>query len=122
MTEFRNKYYDIQNENDELTEHIESLREMNNHNVKLNQQNLAKLKADIKTNNEEHENELNKFELTMTYEPIKKLYNHFKDFIDNGSHIKVNIPFPMINRRIKGELMPNKNGDSNICLTHENFN
>ena len=28
----------------------------------LNQQNLAKLKADIKTNNEEHENELNKFE------------------------------------------------------------
>ena len=62
MTEFRNKYYGIQNENDELTEHIESLREMNNHNVKLNQQNLAKLKADIKTNNEEHENELNKFE------------------------------------------------------------
>ena len=67
-------------------------------------------------------NELNKFELTMTYKPIKKLYNHFKDFIDNGTHIKVNIPFPMINRRIKGELMPNKNGDSNICLTHENFN
>ena len=62
VTEFRNKYYGIQNENDELTEHIESLREMNNHNVKLNQQNLAKLKADIKTNNEEHENELNKFE------------------------------------------------------------
>ena len=62
MTEFRNKYYDIQNENDKLTEHIESLSEMNNHNVKLNQQNLAKLKADIKTNNEEHENELHKFE------------------------------------------------------------
>ena len=45
-----------------------------------------------------------------------------KDFIDNGSQIKVNIPFPMINRRIKGVLMPNKNGDSNICLANEKFN
>ena len=66
--------------------------------------------------------ELSNFELKMRYEPIKKLYGHFKDFIDNGNHIKVNIPFPMINRRIKGELMPNKNGDSNICLAHEKFN
>jgi len=66
--------------------------------------------------------ELSKFELTMRYEPIKKLYKHFKDFIDTGSQIKVNIPFPMINRRIKGELMPNKNGDSHICLANEKFN
>ncbi len=66
--------------------------------------------------------ELTNFELTTTYEPIKKLYIHFKDFIANGNHIKVNIPFPMINRRIKGELMPNKNGDSNICLANETFN
>ena len=58
----------------------------------------------------------------MRYEPIKKLYGHFKDFIDNGNHIKVNIPFPMINRRIKGELMPNKKADSTICLSHEKFN
>ena len=66
--------------------------------------------------------ELSKFELTLRYEPIKKLYGHFKDFIDNGNHIKVNIPFPMINRRIKGELMPNKRADSTICLSHEKFN
>lgn len=66
--------------------------------------------------------ELSKFELTVRYEPIKKLYGHFKDFIDNGNHIKVNIPFPMINRRIKGELMPNKRADSTICLSHEKFN
>ena len=65
--------------------------------------------------------ELNKFELTLRYEPVKKLYAHFKDFIENGNIVKVNIPFPMINRRIKGELMPNKNGDSNICLAHEKF-
>ena len=66
--------------------------------------------------------ELSKFELTVRYEPIKKLYGHFKDFIDNGNHIKVNIPFPMINRRIKGELMPNKRADSTICLSLEKFN
>jgi hypothetical protein len=66
--------------------------------------------------------ELTKFELTPKYTPIKKLYSYFKDFIDNGNHIKVNIPFPMINRRIKGDLMPNKKADSTICLIHENFN
>ena len=66
--------------------------------------------------------ELSRFELTPTYEPVKKLYLYFKDFIDNGNYIKVNIPFPMINRRIKGELMPNKKADSTICLAHEKFN
>ncbi len=66
--------------------------------------------------------ELSRFELTPTYEPVKKLYLYFKDFIDNGNYIKVNIPFPMINRRIKGELMPNKKADSTICLSHEKFN
>ena len=66
--------------------------------------------------------ELSKFELTPTYEPVKELYKKFKEFIDGGNHVKVNIPFPMINRRIKGDLMPNKKGDSNICLAHEKIN
>jgi hypothetical protein len=65
--------------------------------------------------------DLANFELTMKYEPVKKLYVKFKEFIDTGNQIKVNIPFPMINRRIKGELMPNKNGDSTICLVQEKF-
>lgn len=66
--------------------------------------------------------ELTKFELTPTYEPVKELYKKFREFIETGNRVKVNIPFPMINRRIKGELMPNKKGDSNICLAHEKFN
>ena len=66
--------------------------------------------------------ELNKFELTLRYEPVKKLYAHFKDFIDNGNVVKVNIPFPMINRRIKGNLMPNVKADSVITLVKERFN
>ena len=66
--------------------------------------------------------ELNKFELTLRYEPVKKLYAHFKDFIENGNVVKVNIPFPMINRRIKGNLMPNMKADSVITLVKERFN
>ena len=66
--------------------------------------------------------ELNKFELTLRYEPVKKLYAHFKDFIENGNIFKVNIPFPMINRRIKGNLMPNVKADSVITLVKERFN
>lgn len=65
--------------------------------------------------------ELTKFELTPTYEPVKELYKKFREFIETGNHVKVNIPFPMINRRIKGELMPNKKADSTICLAHEKF-
>ena len=66
--------------------------------------------------------ELSKFELNPKYEPIKELYGYFKEFIKEGNHIKINIPFHMINRRIKGDLMPNKNADSTICLAYEKFN
>ena len=84
-------------------------------------------KVEYKTKDERKEDikniikELTKFELTPTYEPVKELYKKFREFIETGNHVKVNIPFPMINRRIKGELMPNKKGDSNICLAHEKF-
>jgi len=84
-------------------------------------------KIEYKTNSERSEDvkniikELAHFELTTAYEPIKKLYSHFKEFIDKGEYVKINIPFPMINRRIKGELMPNKKADSTICLAQEKF-
>ena len=38
----------------------------------------------------------------MTYEPVKLLYKKFKEYITEGQRIVVNIPFPEINRRIKG--------------------
>ena len=52
VTKFKNTLYDIQYENDDLNEHIESLRSMNNHNVNLHQKNMNKLKEEIKTNND----------------------------------------------------------------------
>ena len=62
MTEYRNKFYDIQHENDDLTEHIESLRNMNNHNVKLHDKNMNKIKEEMKNSNAVHANEINELQ------------------------------------------------------------
>lgn len=48
--------------------------------------------------------QLNEFELGIKYDPIKILYKKFKEYIVEGNRMKVNIPFPEINRRIKGLL------------------
>ena len=48
--------------------------------------------------------QLNKFDLNNVYEPIKQLYAQFKIYIQEGIRIVINIPFPEINRRIKGVL------------------
>ena len=48
--------------------------------------------------------QLSEFELNMVYEPIRKLYMIFKKYINEGSREEINIPFPEINRRIKGVL------------------
>ena len=66
--------------------------------------------------------QLSEFELTPTYEPVKKLYMLFKEYINEDKRIIVNIPFPMINRRIKGLLAINKSEDVTIALINEKFN
>ena len=43
--------------------------------------------------------QLSDFNLNPKYEPIKKLYMLFKEYINEDRRIKVNIPFPEINRR-----------------------
>ena len=65
--------------------------------------------------------QLSKFELTPAYDPVKQLYKLFKEYIDEDKRIVVNIPFPMINRRIKGILARNKREDVTISLLNENF-
>ena len=35
-------------------------------------------------------NKLSEFDLNMTYEPIKKLYQIFKEYIQEGNRIEVN--------------------------------
>jgi len=66
-------------------------------------------------------NHLNEFELNPKYEPVKELYLLFKEYIENGNRIIVNIPFPMINRRIKGILANSINEEVSIVLVQEKF-
>lgn len=60
-------------------------------------------------------------ELTTHYNEIKTLFKHMENFIKEGSKIKVSIPFPMIERRIKGEFLPGKREKSWIKLEYEKF-
>jgi hypothetical protein len=52
---------------------------------------------------------------------VKKLYLNFKEYISKGERLIVNIPFPEINRRIKGVLAINKREDVTIALLNEKF-
>ncbi len=47
---------------------------------------------------------LTELQLTVIYAPIKQLFILIQDFVDNANRHEVNIPFPMINKRIKGIL------------------
>jgi hypothetical protein len=66
--------------------------------------------------------QLTEFQLNLTYEPVKKLYLHFKEYINKGQRISVNIPFPEVDRRIKGILAINKRENVTIALLNEKFN
>ncbi len=65
--------------------------------------------------------QLSEFHLNPTYDPVKKLYLKFKEYISEGDRLIVNIPFPEINRRIKGVLAINKREDVTIALMNEKF-
>ena len=65
--------------------------------------------------------QLSEFQLNLTYDPVKKLYLKFKEYISKGERLIVNIPFPEINRRIKGVLAINKREDVTIALLNEKF-
>jgi len=65
--------------------------------------------------------QLSEFNLNPTYEPIKKLYILFKEYINEDRRIKINIPFPEINRRIKGLLAISKSEEVTIALINEKF-
>ncbi len=64
-------------------------------------------------------NKLTEFDLNITYEPVKKLYSLFKEYIQEDRRIEVNIPFPEIKRRIKGLLAISINEETWISLQRE---
>jgi len=65
--------------------------------------------------------QLNHYDLNMKYKPIQLLYKLFKKYINDAERIIVNIPFPEINRRIKGILPINKKEHATIALIKETF-
>jgi len=65
--------------------------------------------------------QLSEFNLTIQYEPIKKLYQQFKTYIAEGSRVLINIPFPEIDRRIKGLLAISVNEEVWVKLEKEKF-
>jgi hypothetical protein len=65
--------------------------------------------------------QLSEFGLNIKYEPVRKLYAQFKEYIAEGNRMKVNIPFPEINRRIKGLLAISIRENVWLKLETENF-
>ena len=64
---------------------------------------------------------LTELQLNIKYEPIQKLFELFKEYINEGRHIDVNIPFPDINRRIKGVLAISIREEVWVNLMNERF-
>ena len=64
---------------------------------------------------------LSEFQLNVLYEPIRKLYESFKEYINEGNRLEINIPFPEINRRIKGVLAISMREEVWVNLLNEKF-
>jgi hypothetical protein len=96
-------------------------------NNKKNKTKKEKKQMEYRTKKERQEEvkeiltQLTQFNLNLKYNPVKKLYEKFKLYINDGDRIIVNIPFPEINRRIKGILAINKREDVTIALLNEKF-
>ena len=65
--------------------------------------------------------QLGEFDLNIQYEPIKNLYQQFKTYIAEGNRMLINIPFPEIDRRIKGLLAISVNEEVWVKLEREKF-
>mgnify|MGYP001243447311 CR=1 FL=1 len=64
-------------------------------------------------------NKLTELELTISYEPIKELFEILQKYINEGGKINISIPFPMIQRRIRGLLTDTVNEKCWVALLHE---
>ena len=87
----------------------------------------SKTKSNMKTEEERRASSLEilkqvkALDLSVTHPPIKELLRLLKRHNETGERIAVNIPFPDLNRRIKGVLAPGAREDSYIVLKHEKF-
>ena len=47
--------------------------------------------------------ELTKFDLNISYQPVRDFFKLCKEYVEEDRRIEINIPFPEINRRIKAD-------------------
>ena len=93
--------------------------------IKKNKEKRIKSDAIYRTKDERQSEVMNiikqisEFELTTEYDPIKQLYVLFREYINEDKRIEVNIPFPMVNRRIRGILATSINEKVWIKLESE---
>jgi hypothetical protein len=103
---------------------------MNNKKVKKSKtKDKTEVKVPVLRSKEERQiearkviNKLSELNLTVSYDPIKELFMILQNYVNNGGKIEINIPFPMINKRIKGLLPDTVNEQCFIALKHEEFN
>ena len=89
--------------------------------ARIKKQIVYRTKEQRQTEVREVLKKLSEFQLNIRYEPIFKLYELFKEYINEGRRIEVNIPFPDINRRIKGLLAISIREEVWISLMNERF-
>ena len=93
--------------------------------IKKNKEKRTKNDVNYRTKDERQSEVMNiikqisEFELTTEYDPIKQLYVLFREYINEDKRIEVNIPFPMVNRRIRGILATSINEKVWIKLESE---
>ena len=94
--------------------------------AKKKDKKIKKNKTPIYRTKEERQEEcriiihkLTKMEIFINYPPIKILFEKLREYINEGHKIIINIPFPELNRRIRGTLADNKNEEVWIRLEYE---
>lgn len=65
--------------------------------------------------------QLEGLDLSITHKPIRELLQLLKQYNEEGNRIVVNIPFPELNRRIKGVLATSAREETFVVLKHEKF-
>ena len=65
--------------------------------------------------------QLEDLDLSISHAPIRELLKLLKQYNEEGNRVVVNIPFPELNRRIKGVLATGAREETYIVLKYEKF-
>ena len=94
--------------------------------TKKKEKKVKKVKIPVYRTKEERQEEskiiiqkLTHLQLSIDFPAIRTLFEKLKEYISEGQRIMINIPFPEMNRRIRGVLADNKHEEVWIRLEYE---